>query len=75
MDAPVARRSSNRSERNKRYRARQRAGAICVNVEINASVIDFLCATHWLTETDAADAAKIGVAIKLCLETAARAAL
>jgi hypothetical protein len=64
-----------RAERNARYRARLRAGEVCALVPVNASIVDFLVQTRWLADRDALDAAKIGDAIKLCLQVAAKAAL
>jgi hypothetical protein len=57
------------------FRARQRANAICVNVEVGEQVLDFLISTNWLRECHATSAKAIAEAIRACLEVAAKAAL
>ena len=60
------------SSRKQRWCERQRRGVIVANVEVSASTLDFIIATRWLCDDDAADSAAIGAAISAMLEDAAR---
>jgi hypothetical protein len=60
-------------EQQQRYAARARAGLSCVNVVIDAVVLDWLVRLHWLADGDANDRAAIGAAIsKMLHESATR---
>jgi hypothetical protein len=48
-------------------------GWCCVVVEVDTQILNFLIALHWLSERDAADARKIGSAIRDGLRLSARA--
>ena len=69
--APSSRRQA-RAARDKRYRARSGRGLMVVPVEIDGAMLDFLIATHWLAESEAADRAAIGAAIGDLLTDAMR---
>jgi hypothetical protein len=57
------------AERKKRYRDRRRRGVACPKgVEVSAVGLDFLIATGWLREEDAADPIAIGDAISRMIE-------
>jgi hypothetical protein len=56
-----------RRERKARWKRRQAAGRICVQVEIDERVIDGLVAIGWLSEGNSTDARRIGTAIAALL--------
>jgi hypothetical protein len=59
--------------RKARYRDRLRRGVVCPQgVEVSAIALNFLIATCWLHERDAADPIAIGRSISALLEDSAR---
>jgi hypothetical protein len=57
------------STRKARWRDRQRRGVVVAQaVEVSAVGLDFLIATYWLREEDAADPVEIGRAISALIE-------
>jgi hypothetical protein len=62
-----------RAERHKRTRLRRKLGVVCVGVEVNADVIDFLVRNAWLRD-GTTDARVIGDAITRMLQETSRAA-
>jgi hypothetical protein len=59
-------------ERNRRHRERLRRGQLCVIVQIDGAILDYLQRTRWLNAHDAHDVSKIAQAIKACLELSAK---
>lgn len=73
LDRPASRRERQHSERKARYRDRQRRGVVCPQaVEVSAIGLDFLIATQWLRQEDAADPRAIGRAITAMIEDSGR---
>jgi hypothetical protein len=65
------RRTRNR-EAVKRHRARERKNQALATVTIDASVLDMLVATGWLTDAEASDMTLVGRAISEMLKDAAK---
>jgi hypothetical protein len=47
---------------------------MCVVIEIDAQILNFLIALHWLSERDASDSKKIAAAVRDGLRLSAKAA-
>jgi hypothetical protein len=63
-----------KSGRWRRYRARQKDGLACTQVQYDAAVVELLTATGWLDERDVGDRGAVGVAIARMLAASAKAA-
>jgi hypothetical protein len=62
-----------RTDRWRRYRERLRAGLMVPSMPgIGADEVEFLIATRWLDERDAADRREVGAAIAAMLKASAR---
>jgi len=73
LDRPDQDRRRPDAERKERYRDRQRRGVVCPRgIEVSAVGIDFLIATRWLREEDAADLLEIGRAVTAMIEESGR---
>jgi len=59
-------------DRHYRFRQRVKAGLACTTVEFDASVVDFLVRTRWLTADELHDRDSIGASITRMLADAAR---
>ena len=60
------------AERQRRARARRRRGEVIAPVPVCGSVLDVLVELRWLGDKDAADRAKVGLAIASMLADLAR---
>jgi hypothetical protein len=63
LQRPYNRRAELRRLRDRRLRARRKAGKVVVPVELGGDELGFLIQTRWLAERDAGDARAIGEAI------------
>jgi hypothetical protein len=71
MDAAVKRRRA-AAVRQKRWRTRRKAGDAIFPVRGDASILNMLCRTGWLLESDAIDPVKVGEAIHELLARSAK---
>jgi hypothetical protein len=71
LHRPPSRRSTP-AVRKARYRKRLRGGRVCVMVEIDCDLVDWLTRMRWLDHRNADDRAAIGAAIERLLRDAAR---
>jgi len=60
LDRTADRKKQAARDRNRRHRNRRRRGRFCVNVVIDAKVLDYLQQTRWLSEPDSHDVEKVG---------------
>jgi hypothetical protein len=64
---------SRRAAWQRAYRRRQAAGRMCVSIEVDHRVIDWLCATQWLVpHGEVVTRAEIASAIERMIQDAAR---
>jgi hypothetical protein len=68
---PADRRRAAATARQRRYRARQKAGNMPTTIEVDAPIVAMLVETDWLREGDAGDRAKIGAALTAMLRDSA----
>jgi len=64
--------SSSRADRWRRYRARQKTGAVAVRGDVPLVLVEFLIELQWLDERDGRDPAKVFAALVAMGEEAAR---
>jgi hypothetical protein len=68
----LLRRSNPAARRKARYQQRQRAGRMCVMLELDGPLIDWLVSVQWLEPAKADDRVEIGDAIRRMLTDAMR---
>jgi hypothetical protein len=65
------RRQDARRARDRRHRARLRAGKACYSIEVNGAVFNMLVRLHWIDERQLADKTAVAAALATMLRTSA----
>jgi hypothetical protein len=70
--SPKSTKAEQRRARDRRLRARRKAGRACYLVEIDGAILDLLLRTGWASEAELSDARAVGTAITRLLAASAR---